>query len=672
MLFSISQVVATDPVDNLTSSDSVDAVPVEESVIELDTEIPSDVIANSADGNVVRGIPTFTDLNNKINSAGNKVELDTDYEYVSSIDGDDLMDGIVIDQDLVIEGNGHTIYGNGARIFLIEEYSTVKINNLTFIGDYEDFEHSYINGGAIYNSGSLSLTNSVFINNYASSNGGAIYNGEDADLNVDGCEFYNNHVIDEDDNSGDGGAIASYGYLYVYDSVFENCTADYGGAIATFKEGKFYNSRFGPEEEGADGNIAYGTGGAIYNHMNEDGGAEPICYAVGCEFYNNGAGAGGGALFNVVAIRSHFGDTNFAVKDSDTGKHYGHNMLLGVNYNCDAEDSDSENYYETIMSTGFTFNAVSLIVDPKDNQFKVKITSKPGGEGIQGLDVYMVVDGGAHIITDLYVDEDEWVYNSTNSEGIVGFPLNGLSEGDHTIEIGLWQSELGRPSQKFTVHLGLVPSSVSGTAISFNEGGSGNTVLTLKGGTVVRQNVYVAGYPAANIQVKGNTITVSNLPAGNYYLSVTTTPDYGYTSSSCTIPIYVNKVAPAPTPKGPTGPKNNKKKVTFKVKKEYGTKHKCSGLFITPKVGGKAVKGLTFKIKIYTKGKVVKTVTIKSVKKVYRYKNCAFYSTNALSKGTHKVKITISTSKYTGSKTTSIVVKKKGTFVNKNGKSKGK
>lgn len=664
MFCAISQVSATDAVDNTTSTDSVEGIPVEESEIGLDNDVSSDVIANSGDKDVLGNVATFTELKNKIDSAGETLNLYEDYGY-SSGDGD-LRDGIVIDKDLTINGNHHTIYGNSARIFIVEEECIVTIGNLTFIGDYIDYENSYINGGAIYNAGSLTVTDSIFMNFTASSNGGAIYNYNKADLSVDYCEFYNNQVIDEDDHSGNGGAIASYGYLYITGSSFENCEADFGGAIATFKEAKIKSSKFGHLDAEEDGNTAHGTGGAIYNHCFNDGRSEPICYVLGCEFDNNYAGRGGGALFNVIAAGSEFGYGNYAEIDDD-GDYCGHNMLLGMYYGYDDDEYyDTEDYYDTIMSAGFSFKPVSLIVDPKDNSFKVQITSTPYGEPVQGLDVYMIVDGGAYINTDLYVDEDNWVFNSTNSNGIVGFPLTGLATGDHTIEVGLWESNFGKPYQTFKVHLGLISSSVSGTNIIFNEGSSGYTVLTVTGATVTRPNVYVVGYPNANIQVGNNMIIVSNLPAGSYSLSVTTTPNYGYTSSSCIIPIHVNKVSK------PSTPVIKKKTVKFTVKSEYGKKVKCSALFITPKINGKSIKGLTFKIQIYTKGKVVKTITIKSVKKIYGKKNTAFYSTNTVSKGTHKVKISISTSKYTGSKITSIVVKKHGTFVNKNGNMKGK
>lgn len=673
MLFAVSQASATEAVDNVTLDNSAEVVAVEEIDGGLDDGI-SDVVADSGDEEVLREVATFTELDNIIANAddGGTVELDTDYGYDPS-DGEDLFYGITIDKDLTIEGNGHTIYGNGARAFWIEAYPTVTINNLTFVGEHQE---KIKWGGAINNyKGHLTITNSIFMDSAAVNEGGAIYNDENSDLNIENCEFYNNYLTTDIDGGGAGGAIASYGYLYIYDSLFENNTAEFGGAVATFKESKIYNSVFGNPDDDELGNLANHAGGAVYNHLLEDeDAAQPTCYVTECKFYDNFAfNAGGGALFNVISIDSYFGD-NTAAQDEETGEYMGNNMCLGVIFNCDEETLNEDDYCDVIVSDGFSFKAVSLIVNPDDMIFQVLITSTPYGEPVPGLDVWMIADDAESIVTDLYVDESDYsVFNSTNSNGIVGFQLNGLKEGDHTIYVGLDEYGFDYPSEEFKVHIGLIQSSVSGTNIIFNEGGYGSTVLTLNGATVTRPNVYVVGQSAANIQVKGNVITVSNLPAGTYYLSVKATPNYGYKESSCLIPIYVNKVYYPPVYSPPTtGGGVAKKTVTFKVKKEYGNNHKCTGLFITPKINGKAVKGLKFKIQIYTNGKVIKTVTIKSVKKIYGKKNTAFYSTNALSKGTHKVKISISTSKYKGSKTTSIIVKKKGSFENKNGHAKGK
>ena len=70
----------------------------------------------------------------------------------------------------------------------------------------------------------------------------------------------------------------------------------------------------------------------------------------------------------------------------------------------------------------------------------------------------------------------------------------------------------------------------------------------------------------------------------------------------------------------------------------------------------KFLNGVKLKLLIYT-GKKYKTVTLKT-KKLDGMKGMVGYATNQLSVGKHKVKITLVKFKFSGSKTTSIKIKK--------------
>lgn len=77
----------------------------------------------------------------------------------------------------------------------------------------------------------------------------------------------------------------------------------------------------------------------------------------------------------------------------------------------------------------------------------------------------------------------------------------------------------------------------------------------------------------------------------------------------------------------------------------------------------KQINGVKLKLLIYT-GKKFKTITIKT-KKFQKVNGMAGYATNQLSVGTHKVKIMPANIKYSGSKKTSMTIKKSAKKVKK-------
>ena len=111
---------------------------------------------------------SFTDLDylikNQIN--GSTVDLEFNYLYFNDYDCA-LVDGVVIDKNLTIDGNGFTLDGNNsARVFNIS--SSVELRNLNIING------NHTIGGAIYSTADLKLTNVTFKKNRADK-GSAIY-----------------------------------------------------------------------------------------------------------------------------------------------------------------------------------------------------------------------------------------------------------------------------------------------------------------------------------------------------------------------------------------------------------------------------------------------------------------------------------------------------------------
>ena len=274
---------------------------------------------------------TFTSLQNKINNAaeGSTITLENDYTYNEGFS----TDGISINKQLTINGNGHAINGlSKSRIFHLRTESAYEtsftFNNIKFINanantggaiyaeshNVDSFDDnwnykSYANkwrlnindcefsnndgvGSAVYGD-YLTVSNSRFISNDASSstifakysskitdsnfeNGGAvIMHSPDSgnSYEITGCNFKNNK-----------GAVVCWDELTVSLCTFDsNINEENGGAIYCFghlivKDSKFTN------------NQALCSGGAIYQEAGK-------VYITNSNFENNKALKDGGAVY---------------------------------------------------------------------------------------------------------------------------------------------------------------------------------------------------------------------------------------------------------------------------------------------------------------------------------------------------------------------------------------
>ncbi len=133
---------------------------------------------------------TFQDLQNKIDNAiSGTLDLAYDFAFTPEL-GDSEVNGIIIDEDLTINGNGHTISGsNAARIFNITA-GTLTLTNVTVCnGAASEGAGVYVANGA-----TLAANDAVFSNNIAQEyDGGAIYtNG--GSINLTSCVLDSNDV----------------------------------------------------------------------------------------------------------------------------------------------------------------------------------------------------------------------------------------------------------------------------------------------------------------------------------------------------------------------------------------------------------------------------------------------------------------------------------------------
>ena len=159
--------------------------------------------------------------------------------------------------------------------------------NCTFLNN------SAMYGGAIYLPyGELSLSNCKFINNSAHWFGGAIASDKDSKISVVGTVFENCRSVDDA-----GGAIYAFSTdLEVRDSTFNNCSANFAGAICCL------NSEILISYSNFTNNLARYEGGAVYK-----------MYGSGTVIKSNftkNAALNGGALFSDNC-------TSFEIKNSE-------------------------------------------------------------------------------------------------------------------------------------------------------------------------------------------------------------------------------------------------------------------------------------------------------------------------------------------------------------------
>ena len=192
------------------------------------------------------GIETFTDLQNAIGLVDGILTLDSDIAMTDD-EAAGFVGGVAINKDIVIDGKGHTIDAkNLGRIFSIGEGFTVTLTNATLING------KAAEGGAIYNDGSLTLSDVKLSDNAADGYGGAVFNN--GELVVSDSVFDSNDIVNRGSASVDYGGAAIYnwydGVLTVSGSNFTNNIKNYKngdrlvGAVATIGDATISDSYF--------------------------------------------------------------------------------------------------------------------------------------------------------------------------------------------------------------------------------------------------------------------------------------------------------------------------------------------------------------------------------------------------------------------------------------------
>lgn len=229
-------------------------ITVEPGVAEIN---PGDGLCSLSEAVANANNDTATHADCPAGSGADTIELGASsvYDFTTGI-----VSALVISDELTINGNAATIRQTGSanrRLITNGSGTILALRNLTLQNGYTSE-----NGGAISNSGDLTITNVTFDSNYALMNGGAIFlstSSAGVALRVQNATFTGNAAI----GSGNGGAIYAsgdnFGFL-VRDSAFDDNRATTGGAIYLSQSpatGLIAYSTF-------TGNRAYANGGAIY------------------------------------------------------------------------------------------------------------------------------------------------------------------------------------------------------------------------------------------------------------------------------------------------------------------------------------------------------------------------------------------------------------------------
>ena len=134
--------------------------------------------------------------------------------------------------------------------------------------------------------------------------------------------------------------------------------------------------------------------------------------------------------------------------------------------------------------------------------------------------------------------DDEKIAEIKDGSGNVSFA--NLKADTYNITAKFNETDLFAPSQKdINVTVNKVNSTLTLDDIVFDWNKTGSTTVSYSGATNVEAVIVETG---TSIPIQGNTITVSNLKAGNYTLRVTTVADENHTGVTKDVNIKVNKV----------------------------------------------------------------------------------------------------------------------------------
>ena len=515
-------------------------------------------------------------------SASDESVLENDNGHEDNV----LTDGVIhhvtpkddIQQAVDLANAGDTILLNGT--FTIE--NEIKINktlNIVGDGDGAELKVSTLisNRPRIFNIDSMA--SNVILSNLkcsyyrCNSCGGAVLWQGNNGL-VKNCEFISGDYI-----GTYGAAIVIRGdNCNIEECTFTKNTADlYGGAVVV---------------EGDNCNIS--NCNFNENRANQYGGAVVLSGSNGiimnCNFNANHAAKKGGAVV-VNGTDNKITNCNF------TGNYVSDSANISDNLGGGAIFSDCDTL--TIDDCNFTMNTASAsfggaIVLGKNNRIRnsfFKDNSALLGNAIFSNSI-------SYVMSNVFVIP----YNGSQSDEIYGSEIS-ISNDNEFDRIKL------DSVVKFTA------------SMIFEYGATGSIYVTVEGGTIKQEDIWVVNQKNAKIGYSKNMITVSNLPVGTFKLRVRTTPDENHTSVESDLGITVKKATAVI--------RASKLTVALKSGASWVIK-------IVDSRNNKPIANMKLTLKIFT-GKKYKEVSVTT-----NSKGEAYYKTNKLSKGNHKVEVSAS------------------------------
>lgn len=262
------------------------------------------------------------------------------FTFANSGGGIDVGVGSMIMSNMILKDNaGPNDVGNPHAGIIVDPGGSVTISGSQFINNRTQTLTSLRDGGAIRNRGTVTIDNSDFIGNIASSSGGAIYNSTGgsgpSSLTITNSRFSGN-------SAHSGGAVYNYaGVMTISDTIFSNNVANAGGAVVNSYLGTIVNSTFIENSAVA--------AGAIYGNQRGGTNSELLgdLTVLNCTFSGNRASMEGGAIYSAgISFLRHLTVTNNSAATAG-------GLFLGTNYNL-ANSIITDNTAPSIPNTSAT------------------------------------------------------------------------------------------------------------------------------------------------------------------------------------------------------------------------------------------------------------------------------------------------------------------------------
>lgn len=174
-----------------------------------------------ASAQTTRSVGSQTELTAALNASKSGDIIQITNNFVVKSPGDAFKDAVIIRTSLTINGDGYTISverpaldemgksnlsPSNYRAFSFNQNTSSIVNNLTIKGGYLQ-DNNTVNGGAIYNAGTLTLNNCVISNSQCKYAGGGIYNGSTGVLYLKNTNIIRNRAASGGGLSNNGGTV---------------------------------------------------------------------------------------------------------------------------------------------------------------------------------------------------------------------------------------------------------------------------------------------------------------------------------------------------------------------------------------------------------------------------------------------------------------------------------